>query len=116
MNGKRGDAMIQLIGLLLCVYLFVKGLELISMQKAGTVAAIVAYIGAAIAIFAAMLFAYAFSQPINEAGAGNVATTPDFGVPDATENSAESAVTALYNKCLRNASSTKDAENCDRLN
>jgi hypothetical protein len=92
--------MIELIGLLLCVYLLVKGLELIAMQKASAGASVVAYIGAAIAIVAAILFFVFFIQPSRDSTLGSAPA---------------GASTSDYSACLENAVSSADRENCERL-
>jgi hypothetical protein len=54
--------MVQLIGLLICVYVFVRGLDIISRieDRKSVTAKIIAAIAALIAIAAAMLFFWAF--------------------------------------------------------
>lgn len=110
--------MIQAIGFLLCVYLFVKALELIAMQKAGGIAPILAYIGAGIAILAALFFFYVLSQSSISTDPANLDNYGDQSEPGSLTGPnglAPSAPTAPYTKCLQDAFTNDELEKCKRL-
>lgn len=85
--------MIQIIGWLLCVYLVVKGCELIAMQPRNTAAGVVAIIGALIAFIAAPVFVVMLNEQV-QSSTGGLSSLQ------------------TYSDCIRQAQSLDDMSHC----
>lgn len=83
--------MIQIIGWLLCVYLVVKGCELLAMQTRNAFGTVLAVIGAIIAFIAAPIFVYLLDVQVQSSGLNGI---------------------QAYSDCMRQAQSLDEMSRC----